>query len=349
LHTRRPCELGCPPDPRHGPLCIEVTTGQVLALASASVSGHAVLRNMASGEQVQFPPGHEVTLLLKEKRGIVVLQDGTTQWANKLVKTSVWEATADSKRLLLTRRQDGHHLQWQEEWRQKTLQTASFKVEGRDLSITALRFIHGRHGCTCNMFWDLESVKAALALQGLSPAHLARWLRTGHAKKWAGLLDEWGCKEADELQLISSPIASPSNDIIAMRRTVSTKALLLLAAHWSRTFENAADRTSARSLLEGLALPAAAAGARLKGTARNAVLRARGASCFDLAMESGMLASSELKTSCKWWQAFPAPASFKANFLREESFKVTELRAPGVHGRVRRHVQLLGLPCSIPC
>jgi hypothetical protein len=317
-------QAGVPPDPRQcGPLCVEVDHGQVLALASLA-SGHAVLRNSASGEQVQFPLGQEVTLHLKGKRAFVALPDGSTQWANKLMKTSVWETVADSKRFLLTRHPDGHQLHWQEEWQLKTqLHKASFKVEGREFSMTALNFVHGRHGCACNVFWDLESVKAALALQGLSPAHLARWLRTGHAKTWARLLENWGCTAADELQLISDK-ATTGNDIIVARRTVSTKALLLLAAHWSRTFENPADRTSASSLLDGMVLHAAAAGARLKGSIDNALLRAKGSNCFDFAMVNGMLASSDLKT-CKLWQSFPAPARSKATFLNEESFKVTEL------------------------
>ena len=90
------------------------------------------------------------------------------------------------------------------------------------------------------------------------------------------------------------------------------------------SFDFPADRTSAGSLLEGLVLHAAATGARLKGTTGHAVLRVRGANCFDFAIENGMVASSDLR-ECKWWQSFPATARGKATFLHNESFKITEL------------------------
>jgi len=319
-------KAGVPPDPALcGPLCVEVDHCQLLTLRRDD-AGRAVLRNSCTGEEHRFEDGVEATLHFHKKRGFVSVGGVQTTWASKLLKASVWECAADKRRFVYRKHADGHDVHWQSELQQQyTAGRLCYRVQGREFACSALHFAHGRPEGPCAVFWDMETVKSALCLRGLSADSLRVWVSNGFSKSWAKLLLKCGCTTADELAMVDSKGASSSTssgEVVVTRHTISTRALLFCLAHWCKTLKHEADKDSAASFGQGLVEhTCGTAHCRLQNAQVPALARAKGVQALDLPMSGGMVDVSELKT-CPWWKSLPSPTRSQAAFLKQDQVSV---------------------------
>lgn len=221
------------------------------------VGGRCALRHLVTGEVVHFGEGHDVVLRTHQKRAFVEI-GGESTWVSKLFKKAVFECVGDSRRFVFERRGDGFQCTWEAELqRQHDDGVIALQVQGppiRCASVSYMAFRAPRPPGPCRVFWNLRSVQEALQLGGLSERQRQVWIRAGMDKTWRSMLGRFGCGECDQLEFYGGQVAV-SNDgleVATMHPTVSTRALILLFAHWSRTMEARDDRGNVLSVFTAL-------------------------------------------------------------------------------------------------
>lgn len=249
---------GVPPDPREvGDLCREVDHSGLFSLAMRD--GQAVLRHVVTGESHAFRQGQSVALHVHRKRAFVEA-DGETIWVNKLLKRSLFECVSDARQFVFAKRDDGFQCTWVSELQQRhvdgSISLTIGLVPPRMAVVSYMAFLAGRPQGPGRVFWNLRSFQSAMQLQGLSTRQAQSWIREGMARTWSSMLLKSECADCDQLACYSGQVEHDASGLSAttMHTSVSTRALLHLMSHWSRTLTMEADRASAIAVFGALVL-----------------------------------------------------------------------------------------------
>lgn len=190
---------GVPPDlVLAGPLVSEVSHQGLILLDTSGPA--AVLRHRLSGERHDFHQG-QASLHFHEKRAFVQVE-GETVWANKHLRTSVWECVADRRQFLVTKREDGHDAQWLSELQQRHQPRQvqlDLSATRKNIAVDVQYFFHRHSAGLPRIFWNLESAKTGLSFVGVCEKQQQRWVAHGLDSSWNKVLRGVGCTADDQL------------------------------------------------------------------------------------------------------------------------------------------------------
>lgn len=250
--------MGVPPDPVTRPQAsVELSHDGCLSLICDQRRGAFVLQHSVTKERYKFEPGVEVELGFHDGKGFVV-SGGVSTWVNALLTMSVFRENSQGHSFVMVRRGEGRRTLWLYELQQRYMtQGLKFPGLGLDMSpcgtmleLQVHHFSHGREGSPFEYFWCLRHVQRCLDLSDLKSTTAKKWLTKGFSKTWVDMFNRLACAPAEILESAHQPAAS--DDVRAMHRAVSTKALVVFLTHCSENLQSRLGRESAAALMSSI-------------------------------------------------------------------------------------------------